>query len=296
MKKHGVLALVLAGVMLLLCGCGGMTTDDAKDYVQFALDCGYKAEVKKYAEITETTEKEAKKEYETNLDTIMKEAGFDDTGVSDELKADYRSMFEKMLKSANYKVKEAKETEDDEFTVTVEVCPFTAFSTVSDELDQWVTDTYSNVETIPSDVTPNYSIYNQEDGTFTSDLDQAKYDKQEENKKLFAEYLATHPLTWVDGKEYGITQEDQSEISLNLNQYQVALAAEVENPTLEWHARHEECVPWSLEQLSALSLAISNVVYPKYHLMQEYKTQIFEADSIDKLKAIELNYEDTDSE
>lgn len=152
------------------------------------------------------------------------------------------------------------------------------------------------IETIPSDVTPNYSIYNQEDGTFTSDLDQAKYDKQEENKKLFAEYLATHSLTWVDGKEYGITQEDQSEISLNLNQYQVALAAKVENPTLEWHARHEECVPWSLEQLSALSLAISNVVYPKYHLMQEYKTQIFEADSIDKLKAIELNYEDTDSE
>lgn len=151
------------------------------------------------------------------------------------------------------------------------------------------------IETIPSDVTPNYSIYNQEDGTFTSDLDQAKYDKQEENKKLFAEYLATHPLTWVDGKEYGITQEDQSEISLNLNQYQVALAAEVENPTLEWHTRHEECVPWSLEQLSALSLAISNAVYPKYHLMQEYKTQIFEADSIDKLKAIELKYEDTDS-
>lgn len=152
------------------------------------------------------------------------------------------------------------------------------------------------LETIPSDVIPNYSKYNQENGTFITDLNQAKYDKQEENKKLFAEYLATHPLTWVDGKEYGITQEDQFEISLNLNQYQVAVVAEAENPTLEWHARHEECVPWTLEQLSALSLAISNAVYPKYHLMQEYKTQIFGANSIDELKAIELNYENTDSE
>lgn len=166
----------------------------------------------------------------------------------------------------------------------------------ADVLNQPNAVTVLELETIPSNVIPNYSKYNQEDGTFIADLDQAKYDKQEENKKLFAEYLATHPLTWVDGKEYGITQEDQSEISLNLNQFQVAVAAGVENPTLEWHARHEECVPWTLEQLSALSLAISNAVYPKYHLMQEYKTQIFGANSIDELKAIELSYEDTDSE
>ena len=59
--------------MLLLCGCGGMTTDDAMDYVQSALDCGYKAEVKKYAEITETTEKEAKKEYETDLEMCIRD-------------------------------------------------------------------------------------------------------------------------------------------------------------------------------------------------------------------------------
>lgn len=166
----------------------------------------------------------------------------------------------------------------------------------ADVLNQPNAVTVLELETIPSDVIPNYSKYNQENGTFITDLNQAKYDKQEENKKLFAEYLATHPLTWVDGKEYGITQEDQSEISLNLNQYQVAVVAEVENLTLEWHARYEECVPWTLEQLSALSLAISNAVYPKYHLMQKYKTQIFGANSIDELKAIELNYENTDSE
>ena len=147
MRKRGVLAAMLTGVMLVLCGCGGMTTDEAKDYVKSALDAGYKAEFKEYAEITDSTEKEAKKEYETNLDNSMKEAGFDETGVSDELKANYRKLFEKMLKSANYKVGEVKEVQ-----------PFTAFSTVSEELDNWVTDTYSNIEYVPSDEELNEAI------------------------------------------------------------------------------------------------------------------------------------------
>jgi len=147
MRKRGVLAAMLTGVMLVLCGCGGMTTDEAKDYVKSALDAGYKAEFKEYAEITDSTEKEAKKEYETNLDNSMKEAGFDETGVSDELKANYRKLFEKMLKSANYKVGEVKEAGDDEFKVSVEVQPFTAFSTVSEE-----------IEYVPSDEELNEAI------------------------------------------------------------------------------------------------------------------------------------------
>lgn len=158
MRKRGVLAAMLTGVMLVLCGCGGMTTDEAKDYVKSALDAGYKAEFKEYSEITDSTEKEAKKEYETNLDNSMKEAGFNETGVSDELKANYRKLFEKMLKSANYKVGEVKEAGDDEFKVSVEVQPFTAFSTVSEELDNWVTDTYSNIEYVPSDEELNEAI------------------------------------------------------------------------------------------------------------------------------------------
>ena len=158
MRKRGVLAAMLTGVMLVLCGCGGMTTDEAKDYVKSALDAGYKAEFKEYAEITDSSEKVAKKEYETNLDNSMKEAGFDETGVSDELKANYRKLFKKMLKSANYKVGEVKEAGDDEFKVSVEVQPFTAFSTVSEELDNWVTDTYSNIEYVPSDEELNEAI------------------------------------------------------------------------------------------------------------------------------------------
>ena len=149
------------------------------------------------------------------------------------------------------------------------------------------------LEEIPSEVVAGYYYYDPSTGEFSCNLEEAQYAKQEENKVAFASYLNSHPLTWVDGKQYGITQEDQSEIALNINQYQVAVAAGVENPTLEWHAKQEECYPWSLEQLSALSLAISNVVYPKYHQMQEYKTAIFAATSIAELNAIELIYEDT---
>ena len=173
MRKQGVLAAMLTGVMLVLCGCGGMTTDEAKDYVKSALDAGYKAEFKDAIykgfgetapiaglDISKVTEAKilALKEYETNLDNSMKEAGFDETGVSDELKANYRKLFEKMLKSANYKVGEVKEAGDDEFKVSVEVQPFTAFSTVSEELDNWVTDTYSNIEYVPSDEELNEAI------------------------------------------------------------------------------------------------------------------------------------------
>lgn len=149
------------------------------------------------------------------------------------------------------------------------------------------------LESIPSEVVAGYYYYDPSTGEFSCNLEEAQYAKQEENKVAFASYLNSHPLTWVDGKQYGITQEDQSEIALNINQYQVAVAAGVENPTLEWHAKQEECYPWSLEQLSALSLAISEVVYPKYHQMQEYKTAIFATTSIAELNAIELIYEDT---
>ena len=150
------------------------------------------------------------------------------------------------------------------------------------------------LEEIPSEVVAGYYYYDPSTGEFSCNLEEAQYDKQEKNKALFAEYLASHPLTWVDGKQYGITQEDQSEIALNINQYQVAVAAGVENPTLEWHAKQEECSPWSLEQLSALSLAIAQVVYPKYHQMQEYKTQIFAATDIASLNAISIDYENAE--
>ena len=150
------------------------------------------------------------------------------------------------------------------------------------------------VEEIPSNVTPNLYKFDNETQSFVYrySLDEAKELKQEKNKLLFAEYLASHPLTWTDGKEYGVTMEDQSEISLNLSQYQIAVQAGIESPTLEWHARHEECQPWTLENLVALSMSISAAVYPMYRQMQQHKISIYGAASLEELEQVKLDYAD----
>lgn len=126
-------------------------------------------------------------------------------------------------------------------------------------------------------------------------LNNAKMAKQEENKARFANFLANHPLTWTDGKTYGTTLEDQSEISLNLTQYQLQVSAGVEHPILEWHAAKEACTPFSYENMLALTLAISSYVYPWFQKMNEYKEQIFAAETMEALKAIDLVYK-TDKE
>lgn len=154
--------------------------------------------------------------------------------------------------------------------------------------------TVMELEEVPSMVIAGKTVYNAETGEFAPryTLEEVQMMKQEENKANFAAYLAAHPLTWVDGKKYGVTEQDQAEISLNLNQYQIAVVAGVESPTLEWHAQHEECTPWEMEQLVALSLQISAYVYPIYHKMQEFKTKIFGATTEEEVEAIECVFEE----
>ena len=147
---------------------------------------------------------------------------------------------------------------------------------------------------------PEGWLYDEETGTFYPEadiprmLEEAQNAKQSENKAALARFLEEHPLTWIDGKVYGVTMEDQSEIQLNISQYQVQVAVKEAGhdvtPVLEWHAIHEACVPWTLEQLSALVIAISNFVYPWFQKMNQYKAQIFACTDRKEVEAIELDY------
>ncbi len=139
MKKRGLLAALLIAVMTLLCGCGGMSAEDAQSYAQSILDASYKGEFDKYIEWTKSTEEEAKELYESNIDTTMQEAGFSVLGLSDELTANYRQLFLDMIKQANYEVGEAKEAGDKAYTIDVTVKPFTGFDGLQAEVDAAVT-------------------------------------------------------------------------------------------------------------------------------------------------------------
>lgn len=147
---------------------------------------------------------------------------------------------------------------------------------------------------------PEGWLFDEETGTFYPEseipnmLAAAQAGKQNQNKECLSRFLADHPITWTDGKLYGVTMEDQNEIQLNLSQYQVQLAAKEAGadiePVLEWHAIHEACVPWTFEELSQLVLAISNFVYPWFQKMNQYKAQIYACEDRKLVEQIEFDY------
>ena len=147
--KKRILSVILAAMMMLaLTACGGMTTDDAKTYVQSVLDASYKADFSEYTEQTDSTEEEAQQLFDENLDNIMSMGGFTDAGLSEELSASYRQLFQDMLAQAKYEVGSATEEEDDGFVVEVSAEPFTAFDGLQDEVMSAVEAEMANITDI----------------------------------------------------------------------------------------------------------------------------------------------------
>ena len=121
------------------------------------------------------------------------------------------------------------------------------------------------------------------------DLDALRAAKQEQNKQALADWLAAHPLTWADGKTYGVTEQDQTEMAINLAQYQLAAAAG-QPAALEWHAQKQQCHTFTIEEYTALSLAIAAYVYPYRRYQEQVKAAIYAAQGKEELDAIEIDY------
>lgn len=132
-----------------------------------------------------------------------------------------------------------------------------------------------------------------EGGTWT-DLDVKTLEhlqeiRQEENKAALAAWLAANPLTWTDGKRYGVEEQDQNEMALNLMQYQAAASAGQSAP-LEWHAQKEACRVFTQEEYLGLSMAISAYVYPYRRYQESVKESIYNAQTAEEVAAVVIDY------
>lgn len=113
--------------------------------------------------------------------------------------------------------------------------------------------------------------------------------RQEENKAALAAWLAAHPLMWTDGKRYGVEEQDQNELALNLMQYQVNKAAG-QPAVLEWHAQKEECRAFEEAEYTALSMAISAYVYPYRRYQEKVKSAIYAAETTEAVENVVIDY------
>ncbi len=120
-------------------------------------------------------------------------------------------------------------------------------------------------------------------------LPAAKEARQEENKAALAQWLRDHPLTWTDGKQYGVEEQDQNEMALNLMQYQAAQQAGQTAP-LEWHAQKEACREFTQEEYLGLSMAISAYVYPYRRYQETVKEDIYAAETLEEVAAVVIDY------
>lgn len=120
-------------------------------------------------------------------------------------------------------------------------------------------------------------------------LPAAQAARQEENKAALAAWLAAHPLTWTDGKRYGVEEQDQNEMALNLMQYQAAVLAGQDAP-LEWHAQKEACRTFEQEEYLGLSMAISAYVYPYRRYQEKVKEAIYSAKTVEEVTAVVIDY------
>ena len=120
-------------------------------------------------------------------------------------------------------------------------------------------------------------------------LPELQSSRQEENKAALDAWLAAHPLTWTDGNVYGVTEEDQNEMSLNLQQYQVQVAAG-RKVNLEWHTQKKQCHTFTKEQYTALLLAIIDYVYPYRRYQEKIKAAIYAAETAESVEAVVIDY------
>ena len=120
-------------------------------------------------------------------------------------------------------------------------------------------------------------------------LEEYKNKKQEENKLALAEFLSNQSVVYKN-KQYGVSEEDQNEMALNLLQYN-SLSSIGQECSLEWHSKKAQCETFTLEEYIELTTLIKSFVYHYYQKMQKINEDIFSCNTKWDVSLIEIKYE-----
>lgn len=139
-------------------------------------------------------------------------------------------------------------------------------------------------------IEPNIKLWESwKDENYKSELDSAKKGKIQQSNDLLDIFLATHPITWVDGNKYSVTEEKQNLLTSNIALYQLSVQAGTPRE-LKWNTTGDVCTVWTIENLSALALAIGDYVQPYVTYQQTVEVQIKECTTMEELEAIVIDY------
>ena len=145
-------------------------------------------------------------------------------------------------------------------------------------------------------------------------LDEYKNYRQDENKASLAEFLSNSTVTY-NGENYGVMEEDQNEMALQLLSYQTIKSAReaelsliqakidagelsgsaedyvtISEPILEWHSKKKSCKTFSEREFLELTYLVKSFVYPYMQKMQKIKEDIFLCETKEAVAAIQIEY------
>ena len=145
-------------------------------------------------------------------------------------------------------------------------------------------------------------------------LDEYKIYRQEENKKALAEFLSISVVTY-NGENYGVMEEDQNEMALQLLSYQTIKSARdaelsaiqekinvgeltgeandyatIAEPVLEWHSKKKSCKTFTEQEFLELTYLVKSFVYPYMQKMQKIKEDIFLCETKEDITSIQIEY------
>lgn len=123
------------------------------------------------------------------------------------------------------------------------------------------------------------------------DLEPIKAERIAQSKTDLDTYLLEHPLQWTDGEYYAITAEKQNQLTSKIMAATMAQTMSTDY-TLTWNSTGEVCKEWTLQDLSALAFAIDARVTSLVTYQQEKEVEIRNAETIEELDAIVVNYDE----